>query len=175
MEDAMSATFPSLASPVISRATATTASLGAVGATFFLDGEHTGGRVTVLEHPFIPKGLAAPMHTHTREDEYSYILEGEFGFQLGESVVYARPGDLVFKPRHVPHTFWNNTDKPARLLEIITPSGFERFFRELAELLASGQFSEDAFARLREKYGLGMDLASVPVLTQRYGLVAKLG
>jgi quercetin dioxygenase-like cupin family protein len=171
----MSATFPSLAAPVISRDGATTANLGAVGATFFLDGEHTAGRVAVLEHPFIPKGLAAPMHTHTREDEYSYILEGEFGFQLGDQVVYARPGDLVYKPRNVPHTFWNNTDRPARLLEIITPSGFEKFFREFAELFASGRMSDDEFARLREKYGLAMDFASVPLLTARHGLVAKIG
>jgi mannose-6-phosphate isomerase-like protein (cupin superfamily) len=72
------------------------------------------------------------MHLHTREDEYSFILEGRWGFQLADTVVYGEPGDLVFKPRHVWHSFWNATDEPARLLEIISPAGFEQFFAQVS-------------------------------------------
>jgi len=48
--------------------------------------------------------------------------------------VIGGPGDLIFKPRNQWHTFWNAGDQPARLLEIISPAGFERFFAELVEL-----------------------------------------
>ena len=64
---------------------------------------------------------AAPLHMHTREDEYSYVLEGRMGALLGDDVVYAEPGDFVFKPRDQWHTFWNAGDEPCRILEIIAP------------------------------------------------------
>ena len=53
------------------------------------------------------------------------------GALLGDDVVEAGPGDLVFKPRNQWHTFWNAGDEPCRILEIISPAGFERFFQEL--------------------------------------------
>ncbi len=80
-----------------------------------------------------PRRLAAPLHRHTREDEYSFVLEGRLGALLGDDVVYGEPGDLVFKPRDQWHTFWNAGDEPARILEIIAPAGFEQFFAKLSE------------------------------------------
>jgi quercetin dioxygenase-like cupin family protein len=80
-------------------------------------------------------GARGPVHVHTREDEFSFVLEGRRGFMLGESLVRAEPGDLVYKPRDVWHTFWNATDRPGRLLEIISPAGFEQLFVELDEPL----------------------------------------
>ena len=71
---------------------------------------------------------------HTREDEYSYVLEGRLGALLGDDEVYAEPGDFVFKPRDQWHTFWNAGDGPCRILEIIAPGGFEHMFREMGEL-----------------------------------------
>lgn len=113
------------------------------------------------------------MHRHSREDEYSFVLEGRWGFQLGDRVVYGEPGDLVYKPRHVWYSFWNASDAPARLLEIISPSGFERYFVELSELLASGGGLEPAaFEALNQRYGLEMDFDSVPGLVAAHGLVA---
>jgi len=56
-------------------------------------------------------------------DEYSYVIEGEVGARVGTDEVTARTGDYIFKPRRLPHTFWNPTDRPARLLEIIVPAG----------------------------------------------------
>ena len=84
-----------------------------------------------------PRALAAPLHRHTREDEYSYVLEGRMGALLGDEVVEAGPGDLVFKPRNQWHTFWNAGDEPCRILEIISPAGFEHFFGELVATSAA--------------------------------------
>src|SRR6266550_110972 len=80
--------------------------LGSIGVRFMIDGAESGG---------------------------SFALEGRVGALLGDDVVYGEPGDLIFKPRDQWHTFWNAGDEPARILEIISPAGFERFFAELTE------------------------------------------
>ncbi len=105
--------------------------LGSIGVRFMIDGDTTGGGFSLVEHPMAPHALAAPLHRHLREDEYSYVLEGRMGALLGDDVLEAGPGDLVFKPRGEWHTFWNAGDEPCRILEIIAPAGFERFFAEL--------------------------------------------
>ena len=145
-----------------------------LGIRFMIGGEQTDGNFSLVEHPIKPRALAAPMHTHRHEDEYTYVLEGEIGVQIGEEVRVARPGDLIFKPRGVPHAFWNATDTMARALEIISPAGFERYFAELAPLFPpanQGPLDEEAVGAARAKYGLEMDLGSIPVLAERYGLV----
>ena len=109
-----------------------------VGVRFMAWGEETGGGFSLVEHPIAPKTLAAPVHIHENEDEYLYVLEGRLGALLGDEVVYADPGEFVFKPRKQWHTFWNAGDTECRILEIISPPGFEHFFDELAELVAQG-------------------------------------
>jgi mannose-6-phosphate isomerase-like protein (cupin superfamily) len=99
-----------------------------LGARFMVWSEESGGGFALVEHPIPPRSLCAPMHRHSREDEYSYVLEGRMGAQLGDDVVFADAGDLVFKPRGQWHTFWNAGDGPCRILEIISPGGFEHFF-----------------------------------------------
>ena len=111
----------SLGSPVVRAGETVTGEFGVVGARFIMAGDPSDGRFSLVEHPIVPRRLAAPVHLHRREDEFSFVLEGRWGFQLGSDVVYAEPGDLVYKPRDVWHTFWNATDTPARLLEIISP------------------------------------------------------
>ncbi len=96
--------------------------------TGHLDGGRTGGSFALVEHPIEPRVLAAPMHTHRHENEYTYVLEGEIGVQIGDAVRVARPGDLVCKPRNVPHAFWSAGDAPARALEIISPQGSRSTF-----------------------------------------------
>ena len=66
--------------------------------------------------------LAAPLHRHTREDEYSYVLEGRMGALLGDEVLVANPGDLVFKPRNSGTRSGTRVMEPARILEIISPA-----------------------------------------------------
>jgi gentisate 1,2-dioxygenase len=117
-----------------------------------------------------PRRLAAPLHRHSREDEYSFVLEGRLGALLGDEVVYGEPGDLVFKPRDQWHTFWNAGDEPARILEIISPAGFERFFDELVDLGGAGQAEEQSLIDLSARYELEMDPESVPGLVERFGL-----
>lgn len=68
-----------------------------------------------------PKTLAAPIHTHSREDEYSYVLDGAVVVQLGDRQLQAAASAVVRKPRGLPHTFWNPTEAPARVLEVISP------------------------------------------------------
>jgi quercetin dioxygenase-like cupin family protein len=144
-----------------------------LGIRFMIGGEQSGGTFALVEHPIEPRALAAPLHTHRNEDEYTYVLEGEVGVQVGEEVCIARPGDLVFKPRGVPHAFWNAGDTLARALEIISPAGFERYFAELAPLFPpanQGPLDEEAVGAVRAKYELEMDLGSIPVLAERHGL-----
>jgi quercetin dioxygenase-like cupin family protein len=144
----------------------------ALGVRFLIDWETTGGRFNLVEHPLPPRALGAPVHTHRNEDEYSYVLEGRIGVQLGDEVLEAGPGELVFKPRGVPHAFWNAGDEPARLLELISPGGFENYFREMAPLLAAADPDEAAFGAVLARYELDLDFGTVPGLVQRHGLRA---
>ena len=144
--------------------------LGSIGIRWMIDGDHPQQRFSLVEHPMSPRALAAPLHRHTREDEYSYVLEGRMGALLGEEVVQAGPGDLVFKPRNQWHTFWNAGDEPCRILEIISPAGFEQFFRELDALGGAMKADPDALGALNGRYALEMDFDSVPGLLGRFGL-----
>lgn len=144
--------------------------LGSIGVRFMIDGAEAGNRFSLVEHPMSAHALAAPMHRHAREDEYSYVLEGSIGALLGDAVVIGRPGDLIFKPRNQWHTFWNAGDKPARILEIIAPAGFEKFFRELVDLGGVMKAESQALAELCSRYELEMDPSSIPGLIDRFGV-----
>lgn len=144
--------------------------LGSIGVRFMIDGDDSGGRFSLVEHPMPPRALAAPLHRHTHEDEYSFVLEGRVGALLGDDVVYGEPGDLIFKPRAQWHTFWNAGDEPARILEVISPAGFERYFAEMVEFLQAGPPEPSALAAIAAQYGLEVDRESIPRLTQEYGL-----
>ena len=144
--------------------------LGSIGVRFMIDGEETHGGFSLVEHPMSARALAAPLHRHTREDEYSFVLEGRVGALLGEEVLVGGPGDLIFKPRNQWHTFWNAGDEPARLLEIIAPAGFERFFNELVDLGGVTSAEPEILGELCARYGLEMDPASVPGLVERFDL-----
>jgi len=144
--------------------------LGSIGVRFMIDGAESDRRFSLVEHPMGPYALAAPLHRHTREDEYSFVLTGRMGALLGDEVVEAGPGDLVFKPCNQWHTFWNAGEEPCRILEIISPAGFEHFF---AELIALGDVANTApaeLAALCDRYGLEMDPGSVPGLVERFGV-----
>jgi mannose-6-phosphate isomerase-like protein (cupin superfamily) len=145
--------------------------LGSIGVRFMLDGEEAGGGFSLVEHPMPPRALAAPLHRHTNEDEYSYVLEGRMGALLGDEVVEAGPGDLVVKPRNQWHTFWNAGDDPARILEFISPAGFEHYFAELATVLSGGATTDlEQLAALAARYELEMQPESIPELLERFDL-----
>jgi mannose-6-phosphate isomerase-like protein (cupin superfamily) len=138
---------------------------------YLIRSERTEGRFALLEHEIPPRALAAPMHVHEREDEYSFVLEGRVGVQVGDEVGEAGPGELVFKPRGVPHAFWNPGDRPARLLELISPGGFEHYFEEMApQLSGDGAPDFEALAAIQATYRLSMDRESIGPLSERHGL-----
>ena len=139
---------------------------GGLGVHWKIDAADTGGRFSVVHHPIAARALAAPLHRHHHEDEYSFVLEGRLGALLGDEVVIAEAGSWVFKPRGQWHTFWAAGEGPCRIIEVISPGGFEDYFREVAA--AWGDV--EAFARISEKYRLDMDFESVPALCRRFGL-----
>ena len=138
--------------------------LGGMGVVFKVSGADTGGAFAVVEHPIEPGRLVLP-HVHLHEDEYSYILEGTIGARVGDHEVVGGPGSYVIKPRGLMHTFWNAGPGPARLLEVISPAGFEKYFGELAEAGDPGRRQE-----LAAKYGVTYSSDWVAGLISRYNL-----
>ncbi len=162
---------PATAPPtIVGPAEGPSVTLQTVGVRFMIPGADTGTRFSLVEHPIPPRGLAAPLHRHNREDEYSYVIEGRMGALLGDHVVEAGPGDLVYKPRGQWHTFWNPTDQPTRILEIIAPAGFEQFFAELGPLASGGAPDPEAFGELCARYGLDMRPETLPDLCAGFGV-----
>jgi quercetin dioxygenase-like cupin family protein len=141
-----------------------------MGVHFKLFGEQTAGAFSIVEHPIAPRTLVPP-HTHTHEDEFSFVLEGKIGARIGDDVLEeATPGCYIIKPRGIPHSFWNPSSKPARIIEIISPPGFERYFAEGADLLTDGPPDMDAIAKLAARYGLTFHMEWVPDLVAKYNL-----
>ncbi|HVS50538.1 MAG TPA: cupin domain-containing protein [Candidatus Dormibacteraeota bacterium] len=149
--------------------------LGGIGVRFMVGGAESGGGFALVEHPMEPRALAAPMHRHSREDEYSFVLEGRVGADLGGEIVYGEVGDLIFKPRGQWHTFWNAGDGPARILEIISPAGFEKFFDTMSEAAGRGELDPPSMVALAAEYGTEVDLNSVPRLLAAHGLTFAMG
>ena len=135
-----------------------------LGTRYLAEGEG----FALVEHTLPPRALGSPLHRHANEDEFSYVLEGRLGAQLGDEVVEAGPGELVRKPRGQEHAFWNAGDEPLRFLELISPGRFAEYFRDLAPVLAAGDH-----ARVQEiaaRYELEIDFATIPTLAERHGL-----
>ena len=135
---------------------------------FMVGGEESGGGFALVEHRMAPRALAAPLHLHTREDEYSYVLEGRVGALLGEEEVFAQAGDLIVKPRGQWHTFWNAGDVPARILEIISPGGFEEAFRDIDAF--GEEITPENIAEIANRYGVDADFEGTMPIIERHGL-----
>ncbi len=132
---------------------------------FKVDNDRTESRLAIVEHLLAPQCIAAPLHVHTREDEFSYIIDGEVSYLLGDDEYVARAGDLVVKPRGQWHTFWNATDEPARVLEMITPGGLETVFRAMGRGAA-----EDQVAAMIDAAGCTGDPEATEAIVAQYGL-----
>ncbi len=144
--------------------------LGGFGVIFRLAGEVTDGRFAVMELPVKP-GALIPPHTHSREDEFGLVLEGTLGARVGDGYIEAGAGDWLIRPRGVPHAFWNPGPTEARLLEIVSPAGFERYFAELIELQLGGVGPFDpAWQAVRTKYGVTGKPDWVDELERRFGV-----
>jgi quercetin dioxygenase-like cupin family protein len=149
-------------------------SIGAIGVGFRLGGLHTGGQVAIVEHPF-PPGALVPPHVHTREDEFSIVTAGSIGFRSGPDEVVLGPGGYIVKPRGELHTMWNAGTSEARMIEVITPAGFEQFFAELADMIEAGPPSPSDLEALAKRYGVFFDPTWVPELMEKYHLSSPFG
>ena len=150
-------------------------SLGTIGVVFKLFGEQTNGLVSIVEHPF-PVGACVPPHLHTLEDEYSIVTEGEIGFRSGDREVVLGAGGYITKPRGETHAMWNAGQVPARMIEVISPAGFEHFFWGVGEAAAQGSPDPEAIAALAEKHGLLMgDAPWLEDVIERYHLTPPPG
>lgn len=121
-----------------------------------------------VEHDLPGKRLGAPTHTHAHEDEWSYVVSGTLTAQIGDQISEAGPGELVHKPKGIPHAMWNAGEEPVRFLEVIQPAGFEEFFFEIAGPINAND--PERIGAVMAKYGLDMDMASMPRLIAEHGL-----
>jgi quercetin dioxygenase-like cupin family protein len=145
--------------------------IGGFGTIYKIHGSGLPGSAAVVEHTLARGALAAPLHRHTHEDEITCVLEGEVTIQQGDEVTTAGAGSYVLKPRGVFHTFWNSGAGTARLIEIIAPSGFERYFTELQRLIpADGPPDLGEVLALAARYGLEFDVGSLPGIMERHGV-----
>ena len=111
--------------------------------------ETTGGSFSIVEE-IAP--LDTPPHVHANEDELFIVLEGEHEFTVGDAVFDVGPGAVVFAPRGVPHSHRRVAPRTGRFLTLVSPAGFEGFFRELSEAERNGTIGPEAYARASERY-----------------------
>ena len=143
-----------------------------LGNRFLIRSDRTEGRFALIEHTIAPRSLGAPTHTHENEDEYSFVISGRMGAMVGDEVHDLSPGEFVEKPRRVAHAFWNAGEEEAKLLEVISPGGFEQYFADMAPLLNTGGPPDaEAVQKVQQRYGLSMDRRSIEELSERFGLL----
>jgi quercetin dioxygenase-like cupin family protein len=135
---------------------------------YLVESAGTAGRIALVEHVLGPRVLAAPIHRHSREDEYTFVVSGTLGVLEDGIEITAHQGDLVVKPRGRWHTFWNAGNGELRVLEIIVPGGIEAMFRRLAE--PGGEYSPNSLPALAAEYGAEVDFESTMPLVERHGL-----
>ncbi|CAN5563713.1 cupin domain-containing protein [soil metagenome] len=146
-----------------------------VGVIFKIESVDTGGAIAIVEHTFAV-GALVPPHVHTREDEYSIVLEGEIGFRSEDAEVVLSEGGYIIKPRAQVHAMWNAGTTPARMIEIIAPAGFERFFRELVDITSQRRPTPEEVAGIGDRYELPFARpAWLPDIIERYGLTPPAG
>lgn len=146
-----------------------------VGVVFKIESVDTGGALSIVEHPFAV-GALVPPHIHTREDEFSIVVEGEIGFRSNDQEVVLAAGGYIVKPRGEVHAMWNAGSTPARMIEIISPPGFEEFFRAFVDLTDVGPPVREAIAGLSDAYGLPFANPDwLPEIVERYRLTPPPG
>jgi quercetin dioxygenase-like cupin family protein len=102
--------------------------------TFHTKGAETDGQCAVLEIS-VPSGSGPPLHSHTKESEGFYVIDGEFSFRYGDQKMVKRQGAFLYQKKGVPHTYKNIGKDVGRLLFTIIPAGFENFFAEVGILV----------------------------------------
>jgi quercetin dioxygenase-like cupin family protein len=129
--------------------------------------EDTNGVMAVLEETLPPHALIPP-HTH-ENDVWVYVLSGQIGVLVGEEIAVASAGRWALKPRSVMHAMWNAESEPARVMEVLTPAGTERWFEEVTQLADD---DDEGFQDACRRYGITFILDSpwADVIRERFGL-----
>ena len=125
---------------------------GEVTVVIRVSAEDSGGSMTVLEE--VEPMVDTPLHVHAKEDELFHVVEGEHVIKLGDDEFRLGPGESLFAPRGIPHAQRRVEPGVGRELVVLTPGGFERFFRDLAEAERNGTLGPDAYAAASERAGI---------------------
>ncbi|BAL88349.1 hypothetical protein AMIS_31290 [Actinoplanes missouriensis 431] len=148
-------------------------SLGAITVDFKLWGADTGGALAIVEHEF-PPGALVPPHIHTYEDEHSIVTRGTIGFRSGDREAVLGAGGYITKPRGEAHAMWNAGSEPARMIEVISPAGFELFFRAVADMIEADDPDPERGAALAAEHGLQfVDTPWLADVVRRFGLATS--
>ena len=124
--------------------------------TVVAESSRTGGLVTLGVANMPPRTGGPELHVHSREDEGSYVIEGELTVVVGDERFIAGPGTFVWLPRDIPHTFANLGDEAVRVVGLIVPGGLEGMFVEQTEYFHSleGPPDPDTIAAIGDRYGV---------------------
>jgi mannose-6-phosphate isomerase-like protein (cupin superfamily) len=120
-----------------------------------------GSTYSLVEWVAPPAVPGPPAHIHQVTDEAFFVLDGRFGFLVGNDTVDGPPGAFVRGPKGVIHTYWNQGATPARLLIVISPPGFEGYFEELSEGLAAAGDSQEESMSVRQRLSAKYDIEVV--------------
>ena len=132
---------------------------------FLATGEDTNGKYALWE-AIVPPGGGPPPHVHSREEEGFYVLEGEITFTVNGERVVAPAGTFANMPVGTPHSFKNESDKPARMLISVAPAGLEQMFFEFGVPLPEG--ATTALPPTKE------EIEKLLAVAPRYGIEIKL-
>jgi uncharacterized cupin superfamily protein len=146
---------------------------GPIDTTVMVPESATLGALSITEMAVTP-GYMVPPHTHHETDEWSYVLFGTIGARIGDDEFAAGPGSWILKPRGIMHTFWNAGPEHARIIELLTPGRFELFFRQVADLAARDEMSDERLEQLGAEYATDVSMDWVDDLVARYGLEVTL-
>jgi quercetin dioxygenase-like cupin family protein len=153
---------------VVAPGEARTIMLFAVRFDYKVTSADSGGALAALEVTIPPHTLVKP-HNHSREDEYTVVLDGTVGARVGDRVVEAPAGASMVKPRGTPHAMWNVGPGPARVLEVLSPGGLEDYFEELAPVLRDKAPAAE-YDALAHRYGLTIENDWIEELERTYGV-----
>jgi quercetin dioxygenase-like cupin family protein len=161
-------TAPPFSPKAIGAGEGKTVMLFGVRFSYKVESADSGGTLAVMEVEIPPHTLVKP-HNHTREDEFSLVMEGTVGVRVGDRELSAGPGSYLVKPRHTPHAMWNAASVPARVVEILAPAGLEAYFEALAPILAEKRPAAEYY-QLAEDYGITIQDDWIEELERTHGV-----
>lgn len=132
-----------------------------------LSSEESSGDVTVYEFELPPRSPGSPPHTHTREDEYFYVVSGALSVMSGDQILSLYPGDFAALNRGNTHMFWNASDETTRLIMTTTGGSFEGFMNDAGPRIAeakpdSAEAAGAVIGQLAAEYGITIAMEEMP-------------